>query len=155
MHKRSLIIVGVLAVAVIILAAFYFSRNQNPASRDFTAEQKIVTTSDIPSGFPADFPVEAGSTVLQNYESVTNDGRKQSTRVATTAKSAEEATSIYRDYFIQRGWSDISTKQADSTTLRLFLQRGDNRLSITFTANAGSANTIEITLTEVETGVKK
>lgn len=152
MHRKLLIIAGVLAVAVIILVAFYFFTQNTTQKPSFSSEKKVLSSNDIPSGFPSDFPVEAGSSVIQNYESTTNDGRKQSTRITTSNKTSQEAVKVYQEFFIARGWIEVSTLNSDPNSFKAIFRKDNSGLSVTAHEDATTKkNTVEVTLTEVET----
>lgn len=156
MNKKLLTVVGILVVAAVLLAAFYFMKREKSkiASKPLEVSTKTLDSTAVPSGFPENLPVEAGSSVLQNYESTSNDGRKQSTRVATTTKSLDQAVKLYSDYFVKLGWSLIPSSQDSQipNVVTALLKNKDNTLIITGRTDATSKqSSVSLTLTEIGT----
>ncbi|HEX3099865.1 MAG TPA: hypothetical protein VHQ41_02740 [Patescibacteria group bacterium] len=149
MNKKLLIAVGVLVIAAAALAAIYFFHIKKNQPKPFAVETKTLDAAVLPSGFPKNMPIEAGSTVLQNYEATTTDGRKQSTRVATTNKTLTAALKDYSDYFVHLGWTLIPNTDAATNTTSALLRYQDRILVISGSTNdATKQNSVSLTLTE-------
>jgi hypothetical protein len=148
MNKKTWII---LAGVILIIAGglFLYSSNKNQSKVipiEITTDQ--LAKADIPTGLPQNLPTEAGSKVLQNYESRTNDGRLQSTRQITSKKSAQTALSVYVQFFKDLGWSggfSESSSTANGQQIAL-MQKDQDSLMIVATPKEGSTSEIEFTL---------
>lgn len=148
MNKKLLIVVGILAVAAVLLAAFYFYSQKKNTAKGTPVEKTDLQISQLPSGFSADFPVEAGSTIIQNYEA-TQDGKKQSTRMFTTNKSLEDAVKVYIDYFTDKGWAQIPYAETEEGVLNVIFAKDNDALTINATADITTKEkTVTVTLTE-------
>lgn len=147
MNKRLAIIAGILAVALIISAAFYFSSRKSDIQQ-FSVQKTDLPASQLPSGFPRDLPIEANSSTLQNYEATTTDGRKQSTMVITTKKTLAQAVKVYQEYFVAQGWEEIDTPAEEGSVTAMFRKKDDALFILAKTDPTTKQNTIELTLTE-------
>lgn len=151
MNKKLVIIAGILSIALIILAVFYFSANR---SANKNVEDSAITTvpveeGKIASGFPQDLPIEAGSTTVQNYEAATKDGRKQSTLSTTTSKTLSEAVKVYVDYFTEAGWQMAGTLDEQPDLVRAIFRKDTSLLTIEAKKDIESEeNKIDLTLIE-------
>ncbi len=157
MNKGLLILAGILAVAVIILAAFYFIGPKNPQvtiqeksdANTKTAEKVDLPESQVSSLFPRDLPVEAGSYTLQSYEAVSQDGNKQATIIFSTKKTLAAAIKTYQTYFIAKGWEETPVTNKASGVLTSLFKKNQDLLVITARADAQTKeNSIELTLTK-------
>ncbi len=155
MNKKIELIAIIVGLGAVVAAGFYFYNQQNLdkvaeiENVPFSVDKKELNTTQVPSGFPADFPVEPGSRIVKNYEATTSDGRLQSTRSLTTNKTLEQAAQSYADYFIDLGWTEVESQNPDSNTSNSLLRRKDNILLIVARNNpATKEKTVEVTLTE-------
>lgn len=157
-----MILLALAILAVILAGVFYFNNKSKPGSsvtenekKPFAVDKKDLPFGQLPSGFPQDLPVEGGSSVLQNYEATTTDGRKQFTRISTTSKQLPQAVKVYEDYFLGHDWMEIPTSQITGSYSALFRKKDDVLL---VTASSGVAtstnpkkNILEISLTQAPT----
>lgn len=151
MNKKLLILSGILAVALIILAAFYFSKQKNTpkAPENFEVTKTNLEEGKLASGFPQDLPIEVGSETKQSYEATSKDGRKQSTITITTKKSLSEAVNVYKAFFANLGWREIPVPPANPEFPEATFRKDDNVLLITTLVDETTkVNTIDLTLTE-------
>jgi hypothetical protein len=155
MNRKLLLIAGILAVALILLAAFYFFYKKSrfgsnvPEVQTFAVTKQDLPDSQIPSGFPADLPLEADTQVTQNYEATTTDGRKQSKRIFSTTKTLAQAMQIYTNFFTRLDWVEIPTPNSEPGSLVSLLRKGDDVLNISVkTDSKTNLKTVELTLTE-------
>lgn len=155
LSKKLYTAVGILAVIAILLGIAYYFKFSKHRTQPFKVSTKTLDSSMVPSGFPENMPIEAGSSVLQNYESYTTDGRKQSTRVASTSKNLDEAVKTYSDFFVHLGWTliPIPDSGVGVNSVSALLKNDDNTLLISArTDEATKKNSISLTLTELITG---
>ncbi len=151
MNKNLLRILAVVALGAVIAAGLYFynKRHSNETTQSFTAQKKDLAVTEIPKGFPANFPMEAGSEVLKNYESTGSDGRFQSTRQVTTKKTLDQAVKIYTDFFGKLGYTLQPTESRNDSVVLAFMRKGDDTLMIVGRTNeATKQKTVEVTLTQ-------
>lgn len=153
--RVSIIALAVIVIAFIVVGTVFlnakYRNKQTPAStvQPFTVEKKDLAPNQLPQGFPKDLPVEAGSSVIQNYEATTTDGRKQSTRISTTNKTLIQAVKVYQDFFLSLSWTKISTTNPDVDTVNALFRRKDDVLLITGRTDVSSKDkTVELTLIE-------
>jgi hypothetical protein len=152
MHTKKLWIISILVILLAISYAILIKLEKKPAKAPLKVETKTLDSAVIPSGFPAKLPVEPGSSVLQNYEATTNDGRRQSTRVATTNKPLAEAVKVYSDYFVHLGWLVIPTDKPQDNTVTTMLRNGNDTLLITANTDPTSKqSSVSLTLTQSTT----
>jgi hypothetical protein len=150
MNKNLLRILVVVGLGALIAAGFYFynlKKHPRQQQQQFSVDKKVLAASQLPKGFPSNLPVEAGSTILQNYEATANDGRLQSTRVMTTKKTLAQAVKIYSDFYSKLGWDIVPTTNPDDNTVEALLRKG-NDTALIVAKNNGDQKTVEITLTQ-------
>lgn len=153
MNKRLLILVGILAIATVILAVFYFFTNKktNSPKQEEKPPVSINTLQEdqIPSGFPKDIPIEQGSETKQSYEATSLDGRKQSTFSTTTNKTLSQAVAVYKEFFMNLGWVEVGQSDKTAEMTRTSLRRNNDFLTIEALLNTESdVKTVDITLIE-------
>lgn len=151
MNKKSLII-SVLVLILIVIGVMYYlqKKNGNDAS-DFEVTQEEIPKNQNPQGFESDFPVEAGATVLQNFEAKTEDGRVQSTKVLSTKNSLTEAVQIYSSYFASKGWAEIPSDSSNEENISVVLRKNDDLLLIKGKTNSDNTlTTVEVSLTQAK-----
>ena len=157
MNKGLLILAGILAVAVIILAAFYFVGPKNPQvtiQEKPDVNTKTVKKVDLPESqvsslFSTDLPVEAGSYTLQRYEAVSQEGNKQATLIFSTKKTLAAAIKTYQTYFVAKGWEETPVTNKESGILTSLFKKNQDLLVITArTDTQTKENSIELTLTK-------
>lgn len=140
---KIILIIGVLAV---IAAGFYVYLNR---PQHLKVEKKELDAAYIPAGFPSTLPSEMGSTVLENFEASTPDGRKQYTRTVTTNKDIQERIRDFRVYFVNLGWREIENTQPNENTYSSLLKKDDNTLLISGYDSKANNKSVTISLTEV------
>lgn len=152
MNKRLVILAGILSIALIILAVFYFTSNGFRSEVETVSGQieKVNLESDqLPSVFPKDIPIEAGSETKQNYEAKAKDGRKQSTFSTTTTKTLTETVKVYQDFFLDKGWTKLSEPEPNTEIMRITLKKDNDFLTIEAKKGfEGESNIVDITLIE-------
>lgn len=150
MNKKTWIIV---AGVVLIIAGglFLYSTNtKQPKVVPIEVKTTELAKAEIPAGIPKNLPAEAGSKVLQNYESRTNDGRLQSTRQITSKKSAKDALDIYFAFFEKLGWDGSIGESAGGADSQLIatMKKDQDLLMIVATPKGANGSEIEFTLTQ-------
>lgn len=158
--NRKLLTLALLIMVVSTAAAglYLFSKSKagNNAERQQTVintqvgiETTQVSSTEIPAGFPDNLPTEARAEVLQNYKTTTTDGRVQSTRVTTTARTLAQAVSTYENFFSNLGWDAVPSQTDDEHTVTQLMKNGDDTLLIVATdLNPENKKTISLTLTQ-------
>ncbi len=94
------------------------SLNNKNNTADFKLETKELSKTEALPGFPKDFPIEAGSTILQNYQATTSDGRIQSTKKFTTKLSTVEALDKYTRFFENLEWLNTGNGKQSPVLLK-------------------------------------
>ncbi len=155
MDKKKLLVIFLLVLAAMVVAGFYLYNDQKPFGSDteevpFSIERTELPGTQFPKAIPTDLPVEGGSRVLENSETIASDGRVQSTVVLTTEKTVANSLNEYLRFFESKNWLNIEELQTQSATSAMaVMQYQDNRLSIEVKAGSNnSPNTIKITLLE-------
>jgi hypothetical protein len=152
-RKVIWLFVGIGVIAIAAITAAYYGQMQNRASLlskktpqpKYEVTRQDVSSSKLPDKFPADFPVEAGANITQNYQATTPDGRQQSTRTFETAKSLDDNLKIYQDYFKKNGWTVNSTQKGDNYR-SILASKGDLLIQVAIDENASShVKTVNIT----------
>jgi hypothetical protein len=116
---KGLIIVLVVVLAVALgFKAWWGSRSKTKAPAAGNNQQQTqqanapkvekVEDSKLPTGFPADFPLEKDAKIDQNFN-VTADGKTQATRKFISQKSLKENFDFYKDWLTKNGWTIITT----------------------------------------------
>lgn len=152
-NDKLLKIAGILIVIAVVVGGFYMYYSNNSSEQltkapEFAVQKNDLVDEKIPSGFPLNLPVERNSTVLQNYEATTNDGRVQSTRIVTTTKTVAEAIEVYSDFFATLGWVEMPANGASATTVLML--KGDDTLLISAKENSPTERSISLTLTAIQ-----
>jgi hypothetical protein len=165
-HGRKMIwffiVVGALAVFTISIVAYVSSReraamlsNNAPGNTQANAPIKTTVTevdpSTAPDLLPKDLPMEAGATIVKNYNTTTSDGRKLGTRVYVTAKSIDDNYKIFQTYFEQGGWTvTAAPTPKGSTSKTLIATKGNMQAQVTIGDDpVAKARTVAIIFTEL------
>lgn len=139
------ILLSVLGVAVVVGAYYLISEyggikparqstNQSK-EKDFSVAKKEVAANQAPSGFPSDVPIEAGATIIQNYEADVSDGRHQATRVFQSSKTVAQNYQLYLDFLTKNGWT-VSNKSETETIASLYAVKAGSELTVSITKNS-------------------
>lgn len=157
-YKKTILIILILVIIIAAVAVMYRSTNEPAPNNETTADQVVTKTElevgDNPSGLTNSLPIEAGSQIIQNFETNSGDGRMQGTRKFTSFKTFPEIIKTYQDYFVGKSW-EVVDEQSGSDFQAVMLKR--NRSTVLVVAKKDprySDNMVEITLTEQEMEVK-
>jgi hypothetical protein len=116
MYKKSLLVILLLVLVALVATGFYFFqfRKDNQFAGSNTEQQTQLQVektefvgTQFPAAIPKDLPIEAGSTILENYESKTNDGRIQSTVTLSVSSSLTNTFNTYLRFFKDKHWLEI------------------------------------------------
>lgn len=152
--KKNLLIIAVVVVLLVVIAVLFRSKpvqnnNQNNAEQPVITKTEVPST-DLPTKFPSDIPIEEGAKVLDNYNAQTPDGRFQATRTFETNKTLAANLKLYSDYLKQEDW----TVQAvvDQAAYKMVVGMKDKQqLQISIDENSSSkVKTVTISLTETK-----
>lgn len=126
MDRKTILLIILVVVAIGVFVAFnkFFVRD-NSGNQAVTQNEKQnnttgyisktdVPVNQLPENFPVDIPLEKGTKVVQNYNSVHNDGTVEATREFRTSSSWDEVKKTYSDYMEQAGYSIDSIIEGDS-----------------------------------------
>ena len=148
MSKKSwILLIGVILIIVAGLCLYFLNSKWNN-KKVLEVQTTQLGKADIPDGLPKNLPVEVGSKVMQNYESTTNDGRKQSTRQITSKKEPKAALDEYIEFYQKLGYIggySEAASQADGQQLAQ-MKKNQDLLTIVATPNADKSTTVEFTL---------
>lgn len=151
--KNKVGLLLVLAVLLLLVAGLFLylqpegvnkmTGKRDVAEKEFKLETKDAPSSAILAGFPKDLPMEAGSKVLQSYESDSGNGRLQSTKKFTTALSVSAALEKYTTYFQGSGWLQTDS---DAKTSPITLIQKNDTVMIVATNDPDNGTVVEITI---------
>lgn len=148
MNKKTwVILVGIILIVAGGLFLYYLNTKQSKQKPvEFTTKQ--LNKSETPVGFEGNLPVEAGSKVLQNYETRTSDGRLQSTKEVTSAKDPMAALNFYIDFFKESGWIGGYSEGAsvDGVQELAQMQKDQNMLMIVARPDGSNQSKVELTM---------
>lgn len=156
MNKKILVLLILIILVVAVAAGFYFSKNgkfgnnRTNQEKPFTVETNQLGAGQISKDFPVNLAIEPGSQTLQNYESTSSDGRKQSTIVVTTDKALAAAVSDYVKFFESQDWVEIDSAFKSTTNeVTAVMKKLDDRVMIVAQNNTETKQkTVEITLVQ-------
>ena len=105
-RKRFYILAAVVVVLIAVLILMSPPKWTSPVP---AAPASVVTnlpTSSIPEKFPPGLPMEAGATIVSNYNATSADGRIQATRSFESAKSVSANFKLYKTFIMNKtnGW---------------------------------------------------
>ncbi len=139
MKKLLLPIVG---IAVLVIAYYAVNNWQKQTAvesdqggEEFKVAKKEVSADEAPAGFPQGVPIEAGATIIQNYEAEVSDGRHQATRAFVSGKTVAQNYQVYLDFLTSDGW-EIKNKSGTETVASLYAVKSDSELTVSITKNA-------------------
>jgi hypothetical protein len=147
MHKDTRLIVACLFfIGIVVYSVFEYDR-LTFVSPVLSTTQKttvpVVTAVDstkLPERFPADFPIEAGAQILNNYNA--EDGVSiQATRKFVSSKTLKENFVFYFFYFNKNGW-ELKDVLNDKTTKSMFAEKGSASLTLTMTEDIKTKKSI-------------
>lgn len=139
------ILIGVMALAAIILVTSSFYIYKNPTSQTPSGDAAVVSQEPVktdfgteaPDDFPTDIPTEEGVTVEQSY-SLNYVGQKQLTIVFASAKTVKENYALYTDFFAKQGWV-VSNTYESSRLSSLYGTKESNEMNVTISERSSSA----------------
>lgn len=151
--KNKVGLLLVLAVLLLLVAGLFLylqpegvnilTGKRDVAEKDFKLETKDTPSSAILTGFPKDLPMEAGSKVLQSYESDSGNGRLQSTKKFTTTLSVSVALEKYTSFFKDTGWLQTDS---DVKTSPITLIKKNDTVMVVATNDPDNGTVVEITI---------
>lgn len=103
-NKKAWIILAGTVLIVTAFAVLNYLETKSNEPLPLEVKTAEIDKLSVPSGLPQNLPIEAGSKILQNSETRTNDGRFQSTREVTSKKSPQELLKTYTDFFTKEGY---------------------------------------------------
>lgn len=145
--KGWVLLIGAILIVAAGLWWYFLSKpEQKPLEVKTTQLDKI----DVPAGLPQNLPMEQGSKVVQNYESTTNDGRKQSTRIVTSSKQPSQALDVYIKFFQDAGFIGgfAANASIEGGQQVAQMQKNQDRLTIIASQNGSGQTNIEFTLNQ-------
>jgi hypothetical protein len=106
----------------------------------------MVSSSQVPSGLPANIPWEQGVQIIQNFTSKDpSTGKTQSTRIYVSGKTLAQNFSIYQKYLSDNGWT--LTNSVDQPTIKnLDASKGSVRLDITIAQGDKKQVTVNVSI---------
>ncbi|MDE2312443.1 MAG: hypothetical protein KGJ93_05170 [Patescibacteria group bacterium] len=124
--------------------------SQSSASQPSLAagETKVLPQNEIPSGLPADLPLDKAATAVQNFESKAADGGKtQFTRVYLSAQSMDDNFTAYQDYLQKQGWH-ISETMNLAVMKKLVAEKSGATMEITISKDPSGKTLVNVTVTQ-------
>ena len=114
--------IWVLAVMLLCLLAWQFlayrkKHMPTPAKVVTSATVTQVPVSQLPNGFPVNFPDESGKIVLQNSSSQLGDGRTQIVHQYKSSKNLIQNYGVFNSFIQDNGWT---IQYADKTNQQVF-----------------------------------
>lgn len=147
----ALIFFSLLVIVAIVFSVNKYLQNKKsseeiPNQNQITSKLQEVDRSKLPEKFPADFPLEQGVKILNNYN-VLDTGFIQATRKFTTKKSLPENYKLYSNYLSQNGW-EISSKLDLEETKSVSATKEGVNVSIVVSHNPNTnINSVDIAFT--------
>lgn len=151
--KNKINLLIVLAIALLIVTGLFLylqPKGQNPLAskksiteQEFNLETKDTAPSVVLQGFPKDLPIEAGSKVLQSYESDSGNGRLQSTKKFTSSLTPQAALAKYVSFFESQDYVRTTTEPLTSPATLL---KKDASVMVVINSGAENVTEVEITL---------
>lgn len=142
------VILGITIAIIAVLVLFFVYKKDKNTEKLLEVTTSQLSPSETPAGLPKNLPIEKGTTVLQNYQSITNDGRLQSTKQITSFKQPKEALDTYIDFFNKLGWVGGYSESASIIDGQQTAQMKDKTGSLLIVSRPVSAGktTVEFTL---------
>jgi hypothetical protein len=144
MKKNSVIILGVIAVVLVLIAILLKKSPSEPfveIKHDAKTKQsmpqiKPVDNSKLPSQLPGNVPWEQGAAIRQNFEATNpSTGQFQATREYVSKKSLADNATIYKKYLEANSWEIKGT--VDQPAVKNFYAVKENsRFDITISQTA-------------------
>jgi hypothetical protein len=160
MNKPIKILVLILGIAVVLGTIFWVLRSKptNPIADNSSvgAQQSLgkVTKSqlpdtDIPPGFPENFPIEVQKKVLENFRNIAENGTTQSARVYLTDKESKTIMNEFRAYLTAYAWvtTEVSASKATNQFLTATKDKQILNLKITPDDKETDKNVVSVYLT--------
>lgn len=150
-NTKIKILIGVVVLGLIGVGLYFLTDQYSPFNGKTNKESGITLTnvpiSILPNNFPSNLPIETGAQLLENYEAVAPDNRKQSTQVYTTRKSLSENIKIYSDYMQKNGWQ-ITSQEDKPTYKMIYGSKAGSFMQIDLTEQSSPlVNTVGINIT--------
>jgi hypothetical protein len=147
--KQKVLLLG-LGLVIVAGAGLYILTHRAPKNRPFAVNTTQLQKSETPSGLPKTLPMDLGSKVLQNYESVASDGRKQSTKQITSTKAPKDALDSYVAFFKNLGYIGGYAESASMANGQQVaqMQRDQDLLMIVATPISDKLTNVEFTMTQ-------
>lgn len=150
------IIIGVVILIALIVLVWWYAFPSKPASKGpVKPVNKIenVKPAELPKGFPADLPLEAGAKILNNYNATSPDGKRmQATRSFESAKTASANFDLYKTYLTKNKWTILGEVNDPNKpqSLAIFAKKGEGILNVGITPS-GTAKTSIVDLSYLVT----
>lgn len=148
--KMLVIVLIVLAVAALGFKAWWGNRswtkngsesaNQGQNSQAPAPKIEKVDATQLPSGFPADMPLEKDAKIDQNFNA-TAEGKTQATRKFVSQKTLKENFDIYKDWLTKNGWTIIATLDVEEVK-SIGAQKGADSVNISITKDPVSKKAV-------------
>ena len=149
------VLIVLLAIIAVVARTHKFapapqqSSSSSASQPNLAASQtKVLPQNEIPSGLPADLPLDKAATAVQNFESKTADGGKtQFTRVYLSAQSMDNNFTAYQDYMQKQGWR-ISETMNLAIMKKLVAEKSGATMEITISKDSSGKTLVNVTVTQ-------
>lgn len=134
--KRVIFLVLILILVAMIYVVFMSSQKEGDGTQiEVTKESVTVEKIDqssgnkVPSGFPADIPLEIGNITEANKAAYSDRGLMQYTVLYSTTKTPQEIYTTYEKYMMDSGY-DFGSKGKSPETNSLYGLKDSKDLSV-------------------------
>lgn len=142
MQLRNTLLILVLTGALVYLVLSFGQEEGDAPQAGFSRQD--LPMEQIPAGFMAEIPIEAGATITQNFEATLTDGRKQATRAFISGRGLEENYQIYLNFLTKNGW-ELKTNFESENLKTLLGAKNESELAVNISQNTNTGK-VEVML---------
>lgn len=157
--QKKIIAAVVFLVIIIVLGAGYFYRQpisdflkKFPWKPEVEDKKEVKSELSLPSGFPADIPLEKGAVLEQSYIQDYPENLKQLTIVFESKKTADENYGIYESFLKEKNWNIINAHK-EGEIYNLYGRKDGQDINMVIVKNKEQAGASSISISVVLSGV--